>query len=146
MSRLEWADPWCARLLARPTDGSSCEEELRIKWQPVFLEDMDDLTRLDRSLATDLNACAKVMEQRLGFPAGGLERVVADYGGLEGAKFSLRRPIQAHMLGRMWEQNLLTFTVEAIVLLPWYSELFNREELSEARHRLETMGLDVIRL
>lgn len=105
--------------------------------------DKADLDDLDLSLAIDLNACAKVMEQRLGFPANGLSTVVADYQGAEGAKFSLRRPIKAHMLGRMWERKLLRFTVEAMVVLPWYEGLFTEEELSEARDRLTRMGFDV---
>jgi hypothetical protein len=105
--------------------------------------DQTDVAMLDRNLVTDLNACAKVMEQRLGFPANGLSTVVADYRGIEGVKFSLRRPIKARLLGRMWERDLLRFTVEAIALLPWYVRLFTEEELSEARDRLTRMEFDV---
>ncbi len=70
-------------------------------------------------------------------------RMVADYGAVGGAKRLLlgRKPSEGFT--RLWEEGRLDLSVEFMVLLPRYVELFTTAERQEARRRLLTYNFDV---
>jgi hypothetical protein len=68
---------------------------------------------------------------------------VADYGAVGGAKGLLlgRKPSEGFT--RLWEEGRLDLSVEFMVLLPKYVELFTTAERQEARRRLLAHNFDV---
>ena len=67
-------------------------------------------------------------------------RMVNEQGGLAAAKQLLSGDDPSSGFTRLWEEQRLDISVEAVVLQePWRS-LFTEEELTKARRRLEELG------
>ena len=69
-------------------------------------------------------------------------QMVAEQGGLSAAKQLLSRGNPASGFVRLWEEQRLDLSVEALVLKEPWCALFADEELDVARRRLEELGYD----
>ena len=69
-----------------------------------------------------------------------LLRMVNEQGGLIAAKQLLRGDTPASGFTRLWEEQRLDLSVEALVLHEPWRCLFTDEELTKARRRLEELG------
>lgn len=63
--------------------------------------------------------------------------------GVQAAKNLLTAPRVQSGFEKLWRKGRLEITMEARILNPKYAELFEFEELREARIRLETAGYDI---
>ena len=71
-------------------------------------------------------------------------RMLGDLGGVGTAKLLLEpQRSSAYGFERLWELRQLERSLEFAVLLPWFAELFNDDELAEARRRLVLLDFDV---
>ena len=69
--------------------------------------------------------------------------MVVERGGLSAAKHLISGSQLSDGFVRLWEEERLDLSVEALVLQDPWSSLFIHEELAEARRRLEGVGYDV---
>lgn len=67
-------------------------------------------------------------------------RMLEEHGGLETAKRLLKKSDAQQGLFTLWELGLLKESVEAAVISDKFQPLFTKEEISEARRRLEELG------
>ena len=70
-------------------------------------------------------------------------RMVSEQGGLATAKQLLSSSDPSSGFVRLWEEQRLDLSVEALVLREPWSALFTDAELTEARRRLEELGYDL---
>lgn len=70
-------------------------------------------------------------------------QMIHELGGVGTAQRLLLGPSTSDGFTKLWEHGLLPLSVEAHVLLPWYSDLFTPEERASARYRLEAHGFDL---
>ena len=68
--------------------------------------------------------------------------MVVGQGGLSAAKQLLGDSNTSLGFERLWREQRLDLSVEALVLLEPWSSLFTDEELAVARHRLDELGYD----
>ena len=68
--------------------------------------------------------------------------MVMDQGGLPTAKQLLIGNNLSDGFVRLWEEQRLDLSVEALALRDPWSSLFTREELAEAQRRLDGVGYD----
>jgi hypothetical protein len=69
--------------------------------------------------------------------------MVAIHGGVGAAQLLLQGRDASDGFTRLWQANMLQYSVEAVVLKPRYEPLFNDVERGIARRRLELHGFDV---
>ena len=69
--------------------------------------------------------------------------MVAERGGLSAAKHLLAGSQLSDGFVRLWEEERLDLSVEALALQDPWSALFAHEELAEARRRLEGVGYNL---
>ena len=69
-------------------------------------------------------------------------QMVTEQGGLSAAKQLLSSRTPASGFARLWEEQRLDLSVEALVLKEPWCALFTDGELDEARRRLEELGYD----
>jgi hypothetical protein len=81
--------------------------------------------------------------KRLGYVPTRFIHMVADVGGVDAAHALLTGPSASDGFTTLWELGRLDMSVEATVLLPWYSEIFSEQELRAARRRLQDHRFDV---
>ena len=67
-------------------------------------------------------------------------RMVVDQGGLQAARQLLGGNRLSDGFVRLWEEQRLDLSVEALALQEPWSALFGQEELAEARRRLDGTG------
>ncbi len=70
-------------------------------------------------------------------------RMVGELGPVEATKRLVRSSTPSDGFTHLWEHQRLNMTVEALVLLPGYEDLFDDEERRLARLRLEAYRFDV---
>ena len=80
---------------------------------------------------------------QLGYYASYFLRMVDDQGGLRAAKQLLRTDELSDGFTRLWSENRLDLSVEALVLQETWRSLFTKEELATARHRLRESGYEI---
>ncbi len=69
-------------------------------------------------------------------------QMVIDQGGVSAAKQLLISSKPQSGFARLWEEDRLDLSVEALVLQEPWTSLFTDDELTEARRRLEALGYD----
>ncbi|HEY5272802.1 MAG TPA: hypothetical protein VIJ34_06160 [Acidimicrobiales bacterium] len=69
--------------------------------------------------------------------------MVHESNGRAAAKRLLRDARASDGFTTLWEMHMLEMSVEAMALLPWYSPLFDPEELATAQKRLIDYGFDL---
>lgn len=67
-------------------------------------------------------------------------RMLEEHGGLETAKRLLKKSDAQQVLFTLWELGLLKESVEAAVISENFQPLFTKEEILEARRRIEELG------
>jgi ethanolamine utilization protein EutA (predicted chaperonin) len=67
-------------------------------------------------------------------------RMLEEFGGVETAKRLLQKSDAQQGLFTLWELGLLKESVEAAVINEKFQSLFTKEEIEEARRRLEALG------
>ena len=70
-------------------------------------------------------------------------RMVVDRGGLSTAKHLLSGTELSDGFVRLWDEQRLDLSVEALAIQPPWSAMFTHEELTEARRRLEGVKYDL---
>ena len=70
-------------------------------------------------------------------------RMVGELGPIEATRRLVHSATPSEGFTHLWEHHRLDMTVEALVLLPWYADLFDDEERRLARARLEAYQFDV---
>ena len=68
------------------------------------------------------------------------KKMIDQYEGLGAAKRLLAKTGIQEGLMKLWELGLLDQSVEALVLQERFQPLFNSDEISEAKRRLEELG------
>jgi len=66
--------------------------------------------------------------------------MIDQHGGLGTAKRLLAKPEIQEGLIRLWELGLLDRSMEALVIQELFMPLFTKEEIAEARRRLDELG------
>ena len=69
-------------------------------------------------------------------------RMVSEHGGFDAARRLINAPIEQSGLVELWRRDLLSISVEALVLEERWQTLFDDEELSKARERLIAHGYE----
>lgn len=67
-------------------------------------------------------------------------QMLAEYGGVGAAKRLLAKLEPQEGLFELWRLELLHESMEAVVVQEKYQNLFTKEEVAEAHHRLEELG------
>ena len=70
-------------------------------------------------------------------------QMVANSGGLQAVKQLLRGSDASDGFTKLWEAKRLDLSMEALAVLPNYSNLFTNDEKDKARYRLEAYGFDL---
>ena len=77
---------------------------------------------------------------QFGYRPTRFRQMVNREGGWEAARTLLRSETLSDGFARLWEENRLDLTVEALVLREPWRRLFTDAELAQAARRLEEMG------
>lgn len=67
-------------------------------------------------------------------------QMLEEFGGVETAKRLLGKKEPQQGLYKLWELDMLSCTLEAVVLQERFRGLFSQEELAESEHRLAELG------
>lgn len=70
-------------------------------------------------------------------------QMVGKSGGLQAVKQLLRGSDASDGFTKLWEARRLDLSMEALVVLPVYTDLFTPDEKNRARYRLEQYGFEV---
>ncbi len=71
------------------------------------------------------------------------QKMVSQHGAVDAARRLLNGSRASDGFTRLWEESRLDLSVEFAILQPKYTDLFTREERTEARRRLELYEFDV---
>lgn len=102
-----------------------------------------DPDQLARDFTGDLHDGYREVLRTINYRATAFMAMVARYGGVDAAKRLLRGPHTHDGFVRLWQANMLEYSVEAAVLKPAYAALFTDGERAVARYRLDRHGFDV---
>ncbi len=101
--------------------------------------------QVERRFHADMVAGAERLKLEIGYNPTRFMQMVGELGGVEAARQLLRGRDASDGFSTPWEHHRLDASVEAFVLLPWYSEMFSDQELGTAERRLVEHGFDVDR-
>lgn len=79
-------------------------------------------------------------KDEVGYNASRFRQMVIENGGLTAAQQLLQRPTVSEGYERLWDEDRLDLSVEALILRPKWAPLFSEEELRTARERLSEFG------
>lgn len=85
----------------------------------------------------------RYLVRTIGYKAKAFIHMVTMDGGEATAHTLLRTPTVSDGFERLRKENMLQHSIEALVLDPYYGELFAEHELETARTRLEAVSFDV---
>jgi hypothetical protein len=88
-------------------------------------------------------AGADRLTREIGYNPTRFNQMVAEHGGPEAVRLLLNGRDASDGFTTLWENGRLEMSCEAIVLLPWYEDLFSDYEKAVARHRLIEHHFDV---
>lgn len=97
----------------------------------------------ERYFHRDMVRGVKRLKREISYPANRFMQLVGEYGGAGAARHLLNGPDASDGFTTLWERGRLDMSVEAHVLLPWYTELFTSEQLHTADRRLRDHKFDV---
>jgi hypothetical protein len=100
-------------------------------------------SQAERQFHADMVAGAERLKLEIGYNPTRFMQMVGELGGVEAARQLLRGRDASDGFTTLWEHHRLDVSVEAFVLLPWYSEMFSEQELGTAERRLVEHGFDV---
>lgn len=83
------------------------------------------------------------LKSEIGYNPTRFIQMLSKYGGPETAHRLLRSVGGSDGFTTLWEAGRLEMSIEAMVVLPWYEELFSPAERAIAHKRLTDYGFDV---
>jgi hypothetical protein len=83
------------------------------------------------------------LKKEIGYNPTRFNQMVAEHGGPGAVRILLNGRDASDGFTTLWESGRLEMSCEAIVLLPWYADLFHDGEKAVARHRLIEHDFDV---
>ncbi len=98
---------------------------------------MNDIEKKFDKAMFDIYHCAR---EKCDYNAIRFLQMLIKKGGLATARHLLATGTPQEGLIHLWECGCLDLTVEALVLQACFHELFTKDELGEARRRLEDLG------
>ena len=96
-----------------------------------------------QELLKEFHEGAKTLRRTIGYNPTGFNQLVGELGPVEAARRLINGSRPAEGFTTLWEHEKLDMSVEFIALLPWYTELFDNQDRSNARSRLESYEFDV---
>lgn len=102
-----------------------------------------DQSDLQRRFLTETMRGVQQLKKEIGYNPTYFTRMVAELGPVEATRRLVRSSTPSDGFTKLWETGRLEMTVEALVLLPWYSPLFEDVDHQAARQRLEAYRFDV---
>ena len=99
--------------------------------------------RLEEQFHKEMLEIYRNAASQLGYYASYFLRMVDDQGGLRAAKQLLRTEELSDGFTRLWAENRLDLSVEALVLQEMWKSLFTKEELATAHRRLKESGYEI---
>jgi hypothetical protein len=99
--------------------------------------------QLAREFADELYAGYRFLAKTIKYRAKTFLDMVTMSGGVGAAQQLLRGSHTHDGFTRLWQERMLEYSVEAVVLKPKYRALFTEDELDTARDRLQRHGFDV---
>jgi len=83
------------------------------------------------------------LKKEIGYNPTRFNQMVAEHGGVGAAHLLLQGADASDGFTTLWEHGRLEMSVEAVVLVPWYADLFTNDERAIARRRLTDHRFDV---
>lgn len=102
-----------------------------------------DLAQLAREFTDEMYAGYRHLARAINYRARQFLEMVTMHGGDGAARRLLQGPDASDGFTRLWQANMLHYSVEAAVLKPKYERLFTEGEREIARRRLERHDFDV---
>jgi len=99
--------------------------------------------RAEQAFHSEMLAGADRLKKEIGYNPTRFNQMVAEHGGPEAVRLLLNGRDASDSFTTLWENGRLEMSCEAIVLLPWYEDLFSDDEKAVARHRLIEHHFDV---
>jgi hypothetical protein len=99
--------------------------------------------QLAREFTDELYAGYRFLVRTIKYRAKSFLEMVTLHGGVGAAQLLLQESHIHDGFTRLWEERMLGYSVEAVVLKPKYRSLFTEPEREVARDRLERHGFDV---
>jgi hypothetical protein len=103
----------------------------------------DVATRTETEFHRELVAGSDRLKKDIGYNPTRFLQMVAEHGGPGAVHQLLKGQGGSDGFTTLWEAGRLDMSVEAMVLLPWYQELFTADEQDVARRRLTEYGFDI---
>ncbi|WP_219417035.1 GmrSD restriction endonuclease domain-containing protein [Pseudonocardia nigra] len=109
------------------------ESELGATGVVAVADDVPELGEFDHAVFALIEACTSELE----YTPSVLREMAHQYGALEAARILLATPTPSDGFVRLWDEDRVDLTVEALVLDPRFTPLFTRDEIATARARVE---------
>ncbi len=100
-------------------------------------------SRAEQAFHSEMLAGADRLKKEIGYNPTRFNQMVAEHGGPEAVRLLLNGRDTSDGFTTLWENGRLEMSCEAIVLLPWYEDLFGDDEKAVARRRLIEHDFDV---
>lgn len=100
-------------------------------------------TKAEAEFNRELITGSDRLKREIGYNPTRFLQMVDNYGGPGAVHQLLKGQDGSDGFTTLWEAGRLDMSVEAMVLLPWYQELFAADEQDVARRRLTEHGFDV---
>lgn len=97
----------------------------------------------EQHLTAELRDGAALLEREIGYDPTSFMGMVGESGSAEVCRRLIRSSEPSEGFTILLDAGRLDMTVEALSLLPWYSELFDPQDAVLARQRLEQYRFDV---
>jgi hypothetical protein len=102
-------------------------------------------TQTEAEFHRELVTGSERLKKEIGYNPTRFLQMVGKYGGPGAVHQLLKGHGGSDGFTTLWEAGRLDMSVEAMVLLPWYQELFTGDEQDVARRRLTEYGFDIER-
>jgi hypothetical protein len=109
---------------------------------PFISLTMTEPTRAEVEFHRECVRGAIQLKNEIGYDPTRFSQMVAEHGGREAVRLLLKGR-DAYGFTTLWEAGRLEMSVEAMVLLPWYEQLFADDERTKARRRLLDHQFDI---
>ena len=99
-------------------------------------------SRAEQAFHSEMLAGSDRLKKENGYNPTRFNQMVAEHGGPGAVHLLLKGSDASDGFTTLWEKGRLDMSCEAIVLLPWYEDLFSEDERAVARHRLTEHRFD----
>jgi hypothetical protein len=100
-------------------------------------------SELERRFLSEILHGTERLKKEIGYNPTYFTRMVGEHGPVEAARRLVSTSAPSDGFTKLWETDRLEMTIEALILLPWYEELFEETHRQAARQRLEQYRFDV---